>query len=235
MRLQPHMAKILMTAIVADIRNKLNGTVFSKNRYGAYCRTKVTPTNPQSPAQVEQRGRFAANAQAWRGLTETQRASWAVAAPNFPVTDIFGSPKILSASALYSKLNGNLATVDIAAIATAPGLVSVPSIGLVDMSANATANTILLNATSSVVPANFSLVIRTTGIIGAGQSFVKNKFRIVHVLEAGDSTNFNFTNSFTAKFGALVAGTKIFAEAYLVSNASGQAGIPQQVSTIVGA
>ena len=42
------MAKILTTAIVADIRNKLNGSVFSKNRYGAYVRTKVTPVNPQT-------------------------------------------------------------------------------------------------------------------------------------------------------------------------------------------
>jgi hypothetical protein len=31
----PTMAKVLFTAVVADMRNKLNGTVFSKNRYGA--------------------------------------------------------------------------------------------------------------------------------------------------------------------------------------------------------
>ena len=55
MRLQANMAKILMTAIVADIRNKLNGSVFSKNRYGAYVRTKVTPVNPQSTAQQNTR------------------------------------------------------------------------------------------------------------------------------------------------------------------------------------
>ena len=42
------MAKIKMTAIVADMRNKLNGSVFSRNRGGAYIRTKVTPINPQT-------------------------------------------------------------------------------------------------------------------------------------------------------------------------------------------
>src|SRR5437867_2761155 len=114
------MAKLLFTAVVADMRNKLNGTVFSKNRYGAYARTKVTPVNPQSTAQQNQRNTLSTNSAAWRGLTEAQRQSWIDGAINFPTTDIFGNSKILSGQALYVKFNNNLASIGVAPIDTAP-------------------------------------------------------------------------------------------------------------------
>ncbi len=66
------MAKIKMTAIVADIRNKLNGTVFAKNRGGAYMRTKVTPVNRQTSDQSTVRNRLGSFAQGFRGLTQDQ-------------------------------------------------------------------------------------------------------------------------------------------------------------------
>ena len=222
-----------MTAIVADIRNKLNGSVFSKNRYGAYVRTKVTPINPRSAAQVAQRSSFSANAQAWRGLTEAQRLSWAAAAPNFPVTDIFGNPKILSPSALYSKLNGNLATIGVAAIASAPALIAVPSATDLSTSADNSTGVVNIGFEPDPVPANFKLVVRCTGNIGTGQSFVKNKFRIIAVLPAATASPALISTGFADKFGVPVTGQKIFVEAYLVSMISGQAGIASQVSAIV--
>lgn len=231
---RPHlMAKILMTAIVADIRNKLNGSVFSKNRYGAYVRTKVTPVNPKTAAQTAQRSSFAANAQAWRGLTEAQRLSWAAAAPNFPVTDIFGNPKILSPSALYSKLNGNLASIGVAALASAPALVAVGVVDITLLTADQSVPDMTVQALPINVPVGFRMVIRATGTIGAGQSFVKNKFRIIAVFPANASTSVNIYSEWSAKFGLLTVGTKIFVEFYLVSITSGQAGIASQLSTIV--
>ena len=63
------MAKIKLSAIVSEMRGKLNGSVFSKNRGGAYIRTKVTPVNPQSLAQGLVRATLTNLSQAWRGLT----------------------------------------------------------------------------------------------------------------------------------------------------------------------
>ena len=66
------MAKIKMTAIVADMRNKLNGSVFSRNRGGAYIRTKVTPINPQTAAQVQARSLLTSLSQGFRSLSQAQ-------------------------------------------------------------------------------------------------------------------------------------------------------------------
>src|SRR5574337_1436553 len=122
------MAKILTTAIVADIRNKLNGSVFSKNRYGSYVRTKVTPVNPQTAFQVGIRSVLTSQSQAWRGLTDAQRQSWIDAAVNFPVTDIFGNIKHLSGSALFVKLNTVLYNAGFATLTVAPSPVALAAI-----------------------------------------------------------------------------------------------------------
>lgn len=226
------MAKILTTAIVADIRNKLNGSVFSKNRYGGYVRTKVTPVNPQSSAQQNVRNRLSTNSQAWRGLTEVQRQSWIDAAPNFPFTDIFGNSKILSGSALYVKFNNNLNQIGEAAIATAPSPVAIPALAISGVVADDSANTVIITATTPV-PADFAMVVFATPNVTPGKSFVKNQFRFVQAFAAAAAGPFDISAAYVALFGDPVVDQKVFVQAFYVSTISGQAGIPVQASTIV--
>lgn len=226
------MAKVLFTAVVADMRNKLNGTVFSKNRYGAYTRTKVTPVNPQTTAQQNARNILSTNSQNWRGLTETQRQSWIDAAPNFPFTDIFGNSKILSGQALYVKLNNNLNIVGEPAIATAPTPVSIPAFALTLVTADDSANTVIITGTTPV-PANFALVVQATPNVTAGKSFVKNLFRNTSIQAAAATSPYDISADYVALFGDPVVGQKIFVRCFLVSTISGQAGIPVQAQTIV--
>lgn len=90
---------------IVDGRGKINGSVASKNRSGAYMRTKVTPVNRRTTAQQAVRTSFGFIAQQWRGLTEIQRKAWGGAVENFKSTDIFGDLKSPSGFNLFSKLN----------------------------------------------------------------------------------------------------------------------------------
>ena len=229
------MAKILTTAIVADIRNKLNGSVFSKNRYGAYVRTKVTPVNPQSTAQQNVRNRLATNSQAWRGLSEAERQGWIAATANFPFTDIFGNVKFLSGNALYVSLNNNLTNTGFSAIATAPAPVAIPALVLTSLSAAAAVQALSLVFTPTPIPADFAVIVESTPNIGAGISFVKNQFRQISVLDAAATSPADLLAAFQAVHGNAVAGQKIFIRAKMVSTATGQAGIPVQILAIVAA
>lgn len=227
------MAKILFSGVAGvDMRNKLNGSVFSKNRYGGYVRTKVTPVNPQTTAQQNARNRLSTNSQAWRGLTEDQRQGWIDAAPNFPFTDIYGNTKILSGQALYVKLNNNLAQVGEAAIPDAPSPVAIPALELSLLTADDSANTVIVTGTTPV-PADFAMVVRATPNVTPGISFVKNRFRFVDALAAAATSPFDISAAYTALFGDPVEGNKIFVQAFYVSTITGQAGIPVQVQTIV--
>lgn len=228
------MAKVLFTAIVADMRNKLNGTVFSKNRYGAYTRTKVTPVNPQSDYQQEVRGRFGAMSAAWRGLTEGERLSWTTAAASFPVIDIFGNSKILSGQALFNQLNINLQQAGQAQITTAPAPVAIPSLVSVGAVAD---NSGLLEITGGLaaVPAGFTAVVFATPNYGAGISFVKNKFRLMSTVAAAATLNpYIGSSKYALRFGALVVSQKISVKMFLVSNTTGQSGVPFTATTTIG-
>lgn len=229
------MAKILTTAIVADIRNKLNGSVFSKNRYGGYVRTKVTPVNPQTNAQQNVRNILSTQSQNWRGLTEAQRQSWIDAAINFPFTDIFGNSKILSGSALFVKLNSNLVNAGESAITSAPSPVEITQLVLGTLTAAAGTPALSLAFTPTPVPANFKVCIQATGNVGPGKSFVKNLFRTIDYLDAAATSPANLLTAFQAVHGDPVEGQKIFVRAFMVSTVTGQAGIPVQTSTIVAA
>lgn len=226
------MAKVLFTAVVADMRNKLNGTVFSKNRYGAYTRTKVTPVNPQTDAQQNARNNLSTHSQAWRGLTETQRNSWIDAAASFPFTDIFGNPKILSGNALYVKLNNNLVNAGGTAISTAPTPVSIPAITLLTLTATGVPALSLAFAPTPVAT-GFSMMIFATPNITPGRNFVKNEFRFIKAVAAAATTPQNLLTAYEAVFGAPVTGNKIFVRAFLVSTVTGQAGIPLSTVAIV--
>ena len=229
------MAKILTTAIVADIRNKLNGSVFSKNKAGAYIRTKVTPVNPQSVSQQNVRNALSTNSQAWRGLTEDQRQGWNNAAPNFPYTDIFGNIKQLSGFQLFVKLNNNLANIASGAITDAPTPVAIPAITSLTLTAAAGAGTVTVTYAPTPVPADFSMVVESTPNVTPGKEFVKNLYRVIAIRAAAATSPFSAAASFVALYGVPVEGMKIFVRVKLVSTLTGQAGIPMAATTIVAA
>src|SRR5690606_4000781 len=102
------MAKIKFGMMMTDARGKLGGQVFSKNRGGAYVRTKVTPSNPQTLAQTIVRTNLGNISQLWNSLTTDQIAGWNSAVENWKSTDIFGDIKIPSGKNLFTKLNVNL-------------------------------------------------------------------------------------------------------------------------------
>lgn len=229
------MAKVLFTAIVADMRAKLNGTVFSKNRYGNYTRTKVTPTNPSTTEQVNARNILATHSQGWRGLTDAQRQGWINASSSFPFTDVFGNIRYLAGNALYVKLNSNLNYANQAAIDDAPSPVAIPALTAVSVAAAAGAGTVALTFAPTPVPAGFAMIIEATPNVSPSINFVKNKFRNVAVVAAAGTSPHATGTAYVARFGGMTAGQKLFVRIFLISIDSGQAGIPLEASAIVAA
>ena len=119
--------KLKFGAIVTDGRGKIGGHVASKNRAGAYLRTKVTPSNPNTVAQAQARGILASLSQAWGQLTDFQRKGWNEAVKEWGTTDIFGDIKKPSGINLFVKLNANLASVGMPQVSDVPAKAEVPS------------------------------------------------------------------------------------------------------------
>lgn len=221
--------KIKWSALVGDVRNKLNGSVASKNRYGSYFRTKTTPVNPQTSYQQAARQILGNISSSWRALTESQRRSWDAGAVNFPFTDIFGDQLTLSGQALFIKLNSNLEKIGQPRIDTAPLPQGFDEVALTSASVTLTSGSISameLSLNLATVPAGYSLAVYATPPINPGRSFVKNQFRFLGtaVVAANDA---DIQSMYTDRFGAAAsAGQSIHFRVALVNNTTGQQSVP---------
>lgn len=229
------MAKVKFSALVSDMRNKLNGSVFSKNRYGSYLRNKITPVNPQSSYQLAQRANLSFLSSAWRTLTDQQREGWRTLAQTSPSTDIFGDSKILAGNAYFVALNLNLLGADSPIALTAPILVSVPVVVATNVALDANQqsnNDISLTIDPATIPAGFKLAVYATPSMSPGITFVKNKLRYLGVFPATSGT-VNLLTRYTERFGLMTFGERVFFRLALVSNSSGQLGLPSAIDGIV--
>lgn len=229
------MAKIKLSAIVSEMRGKLNGSVFSKNRGGAYVRTKVTPVNPQTLAQGLVRATLTNLSQAWRGLTEAQRLAWNAAVSAFTSTDIFGDIKTPSGINLYNKLNLNLAAIGEAPINTPPLAVGVGYFDTLSITAAAGAGTIAANFTAIGDSVDQTVIVEATPCVSAGKNFVKSEFRQIGTFAGNAAAPQALGAMYVAKFGAMTAGKKIFVRLKFVDKNTGVAGQYTSASDIVAA
>lgn len=91
---------------ILDARGSLGGNVYSRNRYGAYVRSRVAPVNPQSPRQSAIRAIVALVTTRWTFvLTQANRDAWGVFAANVPATNKLGEVINLSGFNQFVKSN----------------------------------------------------------------------------------------------------------------------------------
>ena len=206
--------KLKFGAIVTDGRGKIGGHVASKNRAGAYLRTKVTPSNPQSVAQVQARSILASLSQTWQALTDSQRSGWNEAVKEWGTTDIFGDIKKPSGINLFVKLNANLISVGFPQVLDVPQKMEVPSVIITSANLIISNDDVSINFDSSAAN-GLTALIRATPTLSNGVSFVKSQFRVI-----GNGVVFGNTvdlmGAYNAKFGTPSVGANIYANVQFV-------------------
>lgn len=115
------MAKYLPGVAGADVRNKIGGMVFSRNRYGGYIRNRVSPVQPRSTRQVSQRSLFTYVSQYWRDtLSATNRDGWNKYAADTLLPDVFGEKKGRAGNVMFCRFNVTWMRCGGAILAAAP-------------------------------------------------------------------------------------------------------------------
>lgn len=224
--------KIKWGMMMTDGRGKLGGQVASKNRAGAYVRTKVTPVNPQSTAQSGVRASFAAVSKLWRGLTDENRASWNEAVNNWQRTDIFGDLKTPSGFNLFMRLCTPLQNAfgDVIIGLYAPTPVKMPALSAVTAAYDTGTEQLDLVTTveNDLDLDQYVYNIYATAPQSAGKSYVKNQFRHLGWVEA-DAPTRDIADLYTAKFGNLPVDSNVQVRVQALSRATGQLGVPFDV------
>jgi hypothetical protein len=85
---------------IGEMRGKMGGLVFARNRRGAYVRSYATPTNPNTEAQSLSRNSFTSAVGGWHTLNDVQKNLWMDYATNY-----FSSKRLGNISGGHSGIN----------------------------------------------------------------------------------------------------------------------------------
>ena len=226
------MAKIKFGAMMVDASGKLGGQVFAKNRGGSYIRTKTTPLNPQTTAQMSIRGIFASISSAWSTLTDVQRNSWNNFVGDYARTDVFGDLRNPSGKNLFQRLNQNLAISGQSLIDVCTTPSEVPFADVVSAVGSVGSGT--LEVATAGDTTGSKVVVWATPQLSQGTKFVKNKLRQIEAFAGGSAITADIYNSYVAKFGAASEGANIYIGVRVI-NANGQASPLEVIKATIGA
>ena len=214
---------------LVDGRGKLNGHVASKNRAGAYVRTKVSPVNPQTSYQLTSRNLLSTYSQGWRALTQAQRDAWDAAVADFGKTDVFGDIRNPTGKNLYGKLNINLENAGQTPITDPPlpsggGQVVAGAVVMTNGGAKSVAHT-------GDTAGHTVLVFATPGV-SPGKKFVKNDYRLLTTFTGGAASPAVITTAYNARFGQPAVGTRVAVKLVSVNDTTGETSVASESTTI---
>jgi hypothetical protein len=224
--------KVNFGMMITDGSGKLGGQVASKNRGGAYLRTKVKPSNPQTVAQQQARYKLTSSSKNWSSLSQTEIAAWNSATSSWIHSNVFGNKVTPTGKNLYTKLNVLLGNIGVAPITLPPVPASLSDIQGLSI-ATATISALTIAWTSGAVPAAENWLLEATKCVNAGRFFVKNLYRVIANIAPAATTPYNAFTAYETKFGAPVAGQRLSIRIKQIDNTTGTPGVPVSAQTIV--
>lgn len=229
--------KYAPSILLGRLSRSAGSTTAGHNRFGAYLRNRVIPTNPATEAQSLVRGSLSTWSQAWRELTQEQRNGWTAFGESMVRTDSLGQTYTLTGLQAYISVNRNLDTTSSTALSDAPLYSPPPSLLTGDLTATVGTDAMSLAYTATPLATGHKLVVMATRQLSAGINFQqRGAYKLVHVSAAAAASPANILAEYEALFGQLVIGNKILAKAYVIDTATGLASSPPlELSTIVAA
>jgi hypothetical protein len=217
------------------MRNKTGGAVHTKTRFGGMVRRKVSPTQPRTSAQMNVRASFTSLSKLWSNSTmDANRAGWIGLADSYPLKDTFGQTTRLTGHQMFVRLNRNLQAVGVAApILPPPSTLSCGYPGTLGSAHDGPPVTSFILDAATLSTAAESWIIYATPGISPGRSAAGARFRQI-LAGAGPSTHdIDILVAYTAKFGAPIAGRRIFLRMKYVTTATGAASLPSETSVVI--
>lgn len=176
------MALIKMTAIVDAISGKIQGTVFARNKGGAYARGRGVVTNPRTPEQMRVRSIFATVSSSWRNLSEVQISDWNELADETTYQNRLGDSRKYTGKALYQKVNQNRQLMGLGLLSNAPNFTEL--IGVMSATGSFSLDgddlSIVFHAdlvAELTATPSSGFVLTATPPVGKGMNYVENRAR----------------------------------------------------------
>jgi hypothetical protein len=207
---------------VASVSGSVGGTVFSRNKGGAYMRNRAVPVTSQSEKALKYKSALAAIAASWRSVSAANRASWASYAASTPYTNRLGMSKQLSALNHFVKLNTRLLVAGDTGITTPPvgGAPSGVTVSGFVVDANLTEDSEVAFATSPIA-ATERLWIRAAKVNSSSILNVENLLTELIITAKAVTTPVDLQAALIAAFGTIQAGSDYILEVRVLDTSTG--------------
>ena len=215
------MALIKFGPMVSEASGKIGGSVYARNRGGAYVRDWTKPLKSTSPAALAAKSRLAAYSQAWQALTDAQRASWKAWAAANPVINRLGESRVLSGNQAYVQINGVLGAIGSATVSVPPTGTAPASLITLAADGDIGAGDFDLTYTATPLAADDKLYIQACVVASAGISYVNNLLRLIGVSAGAQASPFDVQSLFEARFGTPNVGDTVHFAVSVVDSVTG--------------
>lgn len=227
------MAKMRNTVVNGGMTGRDRGInrVFAFKNGKSYSQVKAftKPSNPQSAAQQAIRSRFTLQAIGWSGLTDEQRKAWDEAVIGIDFTDQFGKTSV-SGKAYNAGANIVLSAADLPTIVN-PGARDFKAV-IDSTEVTCVAGVLSWNVDFSGISAVDAVQLAISGQKSAGTSKV-GKLTIMMSRDCTIDVARDITADYVAKYGALIAGQKIFFSTSLISQGGNKVVVQESNLTVV--
>ena len=226
------MAKITPGSLAGHVSGSAGNVTFSHNRYGAYIRRRVIPTNPKSLRQLKIRAAFQDASTAWKALVLAKRLAWQSWAASNPVIDTLGNAQILQANAAFIQLTSRLTYLGIVAPTTPPVAATPTPLKTLVLTGDIGAGLVSVDFTPMPRPLGIGVYMRVAILQSPSISFVASDLSYFKRVSDSVIVPLDIQNDLELRYGTLLVGTQLIMEAAAFSWDDGQLSVPirQQVA-----
>lgn len=200
------MAIIIPGVAISQASGRVGGTIFSRNRGGAYIRNGSIPATVTTPAAQSIKSITAAMSQLWATLNEEEREQWREWAAQNPVINRLGQSRTLSGHQAFVQTNARLQYGGFSTIAS-PVLTPSPAPftpGAVVFTPNT--STLTVAYTPTPAPAGTAVQVYAYLANSAGVAYVKNRLALVHTSATAAASPVAIWGEVENRFGTPQAG-----------------------------
>ena len=200
------MAIIIPGAMVSQASGRIGGTIFSRNRGGAYVRNGSIPTTVTTPFAQRIKSVTAAMSQAWAGLDAEVQEQWREWATQNPVINRLGQSRTLSGHQAFVKINARLVYASFDVVSSPPIGESPAPFFLTDVTFVDAPLALTVAFSPSPAPAGVAVQCYAYLANSPGVSYVRNRLALVKTSAAAAATPLDIASDVEERFGTPQAG-----------------------------
>lgn len=191
--------KYIPGLITGELRGAAGNFVASRNTYGCFIGPRVTPVDPSTESQENNRELFQDCVNAWFALSPEDRVRWNVAAAEQLRHDALGASYALTGQNYFMSIQMNRA------LATGSASTGPPP----DASLIVTLDNLIVGSYDDMtaywdnaVGALTRIAFFATAGLSPGRSYIrKSDYRLIHVTDVNPSAGYDLGGYYDAKFG----------------------------------